>query len=321
MLSRAPFLLATVVCLALSALLCISPVSAEATSYVRDLTDANFEHDTQASTGATTGDVRHTETTRTTREKTEALGLTCSYHRNALESLALAHVLCLLFPCMPLCALFSVLFCLLFPQWFVEFYAPWCGHCKNLAPAWDALSVAVREEQLPVSIAKVDCTVNTATAKRFEIRGYPSLRLLSRGRVHEYSGARTKEAMLAWLMERPFDQAGSATTAGTAVPAELAAAAAWRGWVSDTSNAVWEVLHTKPLSALVLSGTGLVAGVLLSMMLFVCFLEPKPIVYVAPSASNHTQPAAAAAAPAGSAATASNDKSAEPVEPAVKKAQ
>lgn len=61
--------------------------------------------------------------------------------------------------------------------WFVKFYAPWCGHCKNLAPTWDRL--AQRVDGTNVKIGKVDCDENSALCGRFGIQGYPTLLLLS----------------------------------------------------------------------------------------------------------------------------------------------
>ena len=58
--------------------------------------------------------------------------------------------------------------------WFVKFYAPWCGHCKSLAPVWDELHSLHHNE---LNVAKVDCTsdLGKPLCSEFEIRGYPSL--------------------------------------------------------------------------------------------------------------------------------------------------
>jgi len=45
--------------------------------------------------------------------------------------------------------------------WLVEFYAPWCGHCKNLEPHWNKAATALKGD---VHIAKVDATVNSKIA-------------------------------------------------------------------------------------------------------------------------------------------------------------
>jgi thiol-disulfide isomerase/thioredoxin len=85
-----------------------------ASSAVRVLTDVNFEHDTQAVTGSTTGD------------------------------------------------------------WFVEFYAPWCGHCKRLEETWEKLASKLAEDkeagEITPIIAKVDGTQAKGLSERFKIQ-------------------------------------------------------------------------------------------------------------------------------------------------------
>lgn len=55
----------------------------------------------------------------------------------------------------------------------VKYYAPWCGHCKKLAPIWDELAESVND--IPdVVIAKFDATANEV--KGLQIRGYPTLK-------------------------------------------------------------------------------------------------------------------------------------------------
>lgn len=63
----------------------------------------------------------------------------------------------------------------------VEFYAPWCGHCKQFAPEY---SKAAEELKLKgegyVPLAKVDATTSDALAQRFGIQGFPTVKFFSR---------------------------------------------------------------------------------------------------------------------------------------------
>eukprot|EP00615_Pteridomonas_danica_P013047 CAMPEP_0114359438 /NCGR_PEP_ID=MMETSP0101-20121206/23022_1 /TAXON_ID=38822 ORGANISM="Pteridomonas danica, Strain PT" /NCGR_SAMPLE_ID=MMETSP0101 /ASSEMBLY_ACC=CAM_ASM_000211 /LENGTH=142 /DNA_ID=CAMNT_0001502991 /DNA_START=30 /DNA_END=455 /DNA_ORIENTATION=+ len=99
-----------------------------ATEEVIPLNAANFEHETQVTTGATTGD------------------------------------------------------------WFVKFYAPWCGHCKALAPRWEEVAKELKEGG-KVNVAKVDVTQNPQLGKRFDIKGFPTLIFFSKGKMYEYQAS------------------------------------------------------------------------------------------------------------------------------------
>ncbi|OQS06607.1 long-chain-fatty-acid-CoA ligase, partial [Thraustotheca clavata] len=74
---------------------------------------------------------------------------------------------------------------------FVKFYAPWCTHCKSLAPAWKELSAtfSVLEN---VQVAEVDCDVHQEVCQQHDVKGYPTLTLFQgRAAEQEYQGPRT----------------------------------------------------------------------------------------------------------------------------------
>jgi protein disulfide-isomerase-like protein len=100
-------------------------------SDVVKLDSSNFEHLTQASTGATTGD------------------------------------------------------------WLIKFYAPWCGHCKSMAPAYERLATNLLGE---VNVAEVNADKERGLRSRFDISGFPTIIFLRQGNVYKYKGPRTEEA-------------------------------------------------------------------------------------------------------------------------------
>ncbi len=57
-------------------------------------------------------------------------------------------------------------------SWFVKFYAPWCGHCKNLAPTWEELAADLASDS-DHHVAHIDCTENKETCNKFGVKGYP----------------------------------------------------------------------------------------------------------------------------------------------------
>ena len=58
--------------------------------------------------------------------------------------------------------------------WFVEFYAPWCGHCKKLEPEWNEVASKLKGQ---VKVAKVDATQESELAEKFKIKGYPTIKI------------------------------------------------------------------------------------------------------------------------------------------------
>lgn len=57
-------------------------------------------------------------------------------------------------------------------EWMVEFYAPWCGHCKKLAPTWDRASDELAGQ---VNFGKIDAQKYRSLGFRFGIKGFPTL--------------------------------------------------------------------------------------------------------------------------------------------------
>ncbi|THG14254.1 hypothetical protein TEA_018133 [Camellia sinensis var. sinensis] len=83
----------------------------------------------------------------------------------------------------------------------LEFYAPWCGHCKNLAPILDEVGVSL-ESDADVVIAKIDATANDVPIDIFDVKGYPTLYFRSAGgNLLQYNGELTKEDTIDFIQK------------------------------------------------------------------------------------------------------------------------
>jgi len=86
--------------------------------------------------------------------------------------------------------------------YFTKFYAPWCGHCKRLAPTWGDLADEFADDK-DVVIAHVDCTANQAVCSKAEIRGYPTLQTYFNGAMADsYKGSRELSALKKYVSDQ-----------------------------------------------------------------------------------------------------------------------
>ena len=88
------------------------------------------------------------------------------------------------------------------PNVLVEFYAPWCGHCKKLAPEYSKAAKKLKALENPTSLAKVDSTVEKAVAERFQIKGYPTLKFFVNGSPIDFNGGRTEDEIVSWINKK-----------------------------------------------------------------------------------------------------------------------
>jgi protein disulfide isomerase family A protein 3 len=87
----------------------------------------------------------------------------------------------------------------------VEFYAPWCGHCKKLTPIFEELAEKMAAED--VAIVKMDATANDVPPQ-FEVKGFPTLFWLPKGskKVTNFNGGRELDDFVKYIAENASDE-------------------------------------------------------------------------------------------------------------------
>ncbi|XP_066932317.1 uncharacterized protein [Clytia hemisphaerica] len=85
----------------------------------------------------------------------------------------------------------------------VEFYAPWCGHCKNLAPVYEKVAETFKNEPKCI-VAKVDADSEKEIGSRFSVSGFPTIKFFSKTNKdgEEYSSGRSEQNFIDFLNEK-----------------------------------------------------------------------------------------------------------------------
>ncbi|XP_066299648.1 uncharacterized protein [Branchiostoma lanceolatum] len=86
----------------------------------------------------------------------------------------------------------------------VMFYAPWCGHCKKMKPAYQEAAETLKTAGPGAKLAAVDCTKYGALAKTYQVRGYPTIKYFRGGEeIQKYQGARDADSIVQFMTKPP----------------------------------------------------------------------------------------------------------------------
>lgn len=166
--------------------------------------------------------------------------------------------------------------------WLIEFYSPWCGHCKNFAPTYEQVAAQLHQmnkgKDRKIKVGKVDGSKESALSMRFSITGFPTFFLIDNWNIYEFSGKRSKEAMIKFANKKldgqepipfvmspfgPFGQIRAAVmNAGTKI--------------LDTYEYLTKTMKIpKTLAALIMASFGVVFGTTVVIVVGLMLL-PKP---------------------------------------------
>lgn len=83
----------------------------------------------------------------------------------------------------------------------VEFFAPWCGHCKKLAPEYETAAGELKKNN--IKLASVDCTVETEICNTRAIKEFPTLAVFKSGsEITRYKGPRESGAIVKFMKKQ-----------------------------------------------------------------------------------------------------------------------
>lgn len=82
----------------------------------------------------------------------------------------------------------------------LEFYAPWCGHCKSFEPHYHSIAVALTSQH-DFHVGSCDSAANPALAARFDVTSVPVLFLYREGRMWRYDGVHLRDPIINWATE------------------------------------------------------------------------------------------------------------------------
>lgn len=144
-----------------------------------------------------------------------------------------------------------------------------CGHCKHIAPIWEELATDLRYST--INIAKVDCTINKLTARRFAIRGFPTIKLIHDGRMYQYSGARSLESF------KEFAEGGFKSSISQDLPSPPSFMSMMLRNLGQLIKSVQTIFMKRPVAGAVVFSLGTMFGGIFCMAIMVCYSNERAL--------------------------------------------
>ncbi|KAL3240968.1 Protein disulfide-isomerase [Nakaseomyces bracarensis] len=89
------------------------------------------------------------------------------------------------------------------PLVMAEFFAPWCGHCKKLAPEYVKAAESLKADN--IALAQIDCDDNRDLCRQLQVPGFPTIKLIKNGdleKAKDYVGGRSADAIVSFMRKQ-----------------------------------------------------------------------------------------------------------------------
>ena len=80
----------------------------------------------------------------------------------------------------------------------IYFYTTWCPYCKRARPEWDAFKEEWENKKINgylITFTEVDCDINEATANKYDVKSYPTIKLIKEGQVYDFDARPTSDTL------------------------------------------------------------------------------------------------------------------------------
>lgn len=93
-----------------------------------------------------------------------------------------------------------------------EFFAPWCGYCKQLGPEFSKAADSLNTSNPDIKLAQIDCDAQKDFCVEHGIRGYPTLKVIKNGVVSDYDGPRAADGIAQYMVKESLPAVSSVTS-------------------------------------------------------------------------------------------------------------